>query len=93
MTAVKEQFMRMLPQSLSDVPDDEVQYMINILVKWSKQEALEKPVKTYKKRDYVPNPKYTEENRAERMRRFRKSAGAIDVDEDAICKMRERSMI
>ena len=36
MTAVKEQFMQMLPQSLSEVPDDEVQYMINILVKWNK---------------------------------------------------------
>ena len=38
MTAVKEQFMQMLPQSLPGVPDDEVQYMINILVKWNKQE-------------------------------------------------------
>ena len=36
MTTVKEQFMQMLPQSLSVVPDDEVQNMINILVKWSK---------------------------------------------------------
>ena len=36
MTAIKEQFMQMLPQSLPEVPDDEVQYMINILVKWSK---------------------------------------------------------
>ena len=35
MTAVKEQFMQMLPQSLSEVPDDEVRYMINILVKWN----------------------------------------------------------
>ncbi|MBO6108419.1 MAG: hypothetical protein J6P16_03330 [Eubacterium sp.] len=39
MTAVKEQFMQMLPQSLSEVPDDEVQYMINILVKWSKPKS------------------------------------------------------
>lgn len=38
MTTVKEQFMQMLPQSLSEVPDDEVQYMINILVKWNKPE-------------------------------------------------------
>ena len=89
MTAVKEQFMRMLPQSLSEVPDDEVQNMINILVKWNKPESK----KTYKKRDYVPNSKYTETNREERMIRFRKSAGAIDVDEDAIREMRERNMI
>ena len=37
MTAVKEQFMQMLPGGLTDVPDDEVQYMINILVKWKNQ--------------------------------------------------------
>ena len=28
MTAIKEQFMQMLPQGLSEVPDDEAQYMI-----------------------------------------------------------------
>ena len=38
MTAVKEQFMQMLPQNLPGVPDDEVQYMINILMKWNRPE-------------------------------------------------------
>ena len=38
MTAVKEQFMQMLPQSSPGVPDDEVRYMINILAKWNKPE-------------------------------------------------------
>ena len=48
MTAVKEQFMQMLPQNLPGVPDDEVQYMINILVKWNKPK--EEPGKPFRRK-------------------------------------------
>ena len=41
MTALKERFLQMLPERLPDLSDEEVQYMINILVKWEK---MEKPV-------------------------------------------------
>ena len=44
MTAVKEQFMQMLPDSLSGVPDIEVQYMINTLVKWNNGQNSEDSV-------------------------------------------------
>ena len=85
MTAIKEQFMQMLQQSLSEVPDDEVQYMINILVKWNKPD---------KKPAEIPfDPKYTDENRAERMARAFALAENIEIDEQAVAKLREASMI
>lgn len=85
MTAVKEQFLQMLPQNLSGVPDEEVKYMIDILVKWNKPN---------KKHAEVPfDPKYTDENRAERMARAFALAETIDIDEQEVAKLREASMI
>ena len=63
MTAVKEQFMQMLPGGLTDVPDDEVQYMINILVKWKKPKGeQEKPFRrqlgVLKNKDFYMAPDF-----------------------------------
>ena len=92
MTAVKEQFMQMLPQSLPGVPDDEVQYMINILVKWNKPK--EKPKRT----DIADSgldfgPEYTDENHDERVAQFFALSEGIEIDEQAIKDLRETSMI
>ena len=92
MTAVKEQFMQMLPQSLPGVPDDEVQYMINILVKWNKPE--EKPKRT----DIADSgldfgPEYTDENHDERVAQFFALSEGIEIDEQAIMDLREASMV
>ena len=92
MTAVKEQFMQMLPQCLPGVPDDEVQYMINILVKWNKPE--EKPKRT----DIADSgldfgPEYTDENHDERVAQFFALSEGIEIDEQAIKDLREASMI
>ncbi len=91
MTAVKEQFMQMLPQSLPEVPDDEVQYMINILVKWNKSEE-----KT-KRTDIADSgldfgPEYTDENHDERVAQFFALSEGIEIDEQAIKDLREASM-
>ena len=84
MTAVKERAVNIIQL----MPEQEVmQFVI-------KNEHYEKELKqTYKKRDYVPKAEFSETNRTERMRRFKKSAGMIDVDENAILEMRERSMV
>ena len=48
MTAVKEQFMQMLPQMQRDIPrmaDSDVQKIINIYVNWKPENESEKQVK------------------------------------------------
>ncbi|MBQ7563845.1 MAG: hypothetical protein IJT16_07625 [Lachnospiraceae bacterium] len=92
MTAVKEQFMQMLPQNLPGVPDAEVQYMINILVKWNKPE--EQPKRT----DIADSgldfgSEITDENHDERMARAFALSEGIEIDEQAIKDLREASMI
>ena len=92
MTAVKEQFMQMLPQSLPGVPDDEVQYMINILVKWNKPE--EKPKRTVIADSGLDfGSEYTDENHDERVAQFFALSEGIEIDEQAIKDLREASMI
>lgn len=87
MTAVKQRAINIINM----MPETEV---MQFVIKNERYEKLQNtPKKTYKKRDYVPNPKFTEANRTERMNRFKKSAGTIDIDEDAVREMCERSMI
>ncbi len=84
MTAVKQRAVNIINM----MPDAEV---MQFIVNNKKYETA--PNLSYKKRDYVPDPEFTEATRSERMNRFKKSAGTIDIDESAVCEMRERSMI
>ena len=84
MTAVQQRAIEII----SRMPETEV---LQFVIKNEHYES--KPKREYKKRDYVPNPEFSEANRTERMSRFMKSAGTIDIDENAIRELRERSMI
>lgn len=90
MVAERQQAINIVNNGMQTLPMEKVLAIRDFVITLTQEKP---PVKSYKKRDYVPNPKFTEANRAERMSRFKKSAGTIDVDEDAIREMRERSMI
>lgn len=84
MTAVKQRAINIINM----MPEAEVmQFIIN------NKQYESTSTSSYKKRDYLPSPEFTEATRSERMSRFMKSAGTIDIDENAIQEMRERSMI
>ena len=90
MLAERQEAINIVNNGMQTLPIEKVFAVRDFVITLTQEKTANK---TYKKRDYVPNPKYTEANRAERMSRFKKSAGTIDVDEDAIHAMRERSMI
>jgi hypothetical protein len=87
MTAVKELFRQMIPdieQNLPFMQDSDVQQFVNLWIK----------VKPEKKHAEIPfDPRYTEENRAERMARAFALSESIEIDEQAIKDLREASMI
>ena len=88
MVAERQEAINIVNDGLQTLPIDKVLAIRDYVTTLTQEKTT-----TYKKREYIPNPKYTEATRAERMRRFRMSAGTIDVDEIAIREMRERSMI
>ena len=90
MLAERQEAINIVNNGMQTLPIEKVFAVRDFVITLTQEKTAKK---TYKKRDYVPNPKYTEANRAERMGRFKKSAGTIDVDEDVIHAMRERSMI
>ena len=90
MVAERQEAIKIVNDGMQTLPMEKVFAIRDFVVTLTQEKATKK---TYKRRDYVPSPKYTEANRAERMGRFKKSAGTIDVDEVAVRQMRERSMI
>ena len=90
MVAERQEAIDIVNNGLQTLPMDKVLAIRDFVTSLTQEKA---PVKTYKKRNYIPNPKFTENNRSERMSRFKKSAGMIDVDENAVWEMRKRSMI
>ncbi len=90
MVVERQEAINIINNGIQTLPMDKVIAIRDYVTTLTQERSTEK---TFKKRDYAPNPKYTEANRAERMNRFRKSAGTIDIDEDAIRELRERSMI
>ena len=84
MTAVKEQFMQILPQIQRDVPsmpDSEVQQFINIYVNWKpKQETPVEPMQ-----GKASTRKYPQKSVAEKQKAFEgllKHCGSVHYTED-----------